>query len=310
MIYDFKNRALKAAKSVLPGSLSSCIWILKLTLSVSFGVMLLEYFDILPHISEFLEPLFSYLGLPGSSALAFVSGYFVNVYSAISIAVTLDLDARELTILSAMVLCAHNMLVETAVQNKTGTSSLRIVITRTVSAIVLGLVLNLIMPETSKILKLQEITFVEPSFWEMLKEWLIKSSKLVFKMTTVIFALNILQALLAEFGVIRILAKAFAPLMRVFGLPPKASLLWIIANFVGLAYGAAAMIEESRKGIISKKEINETNIHISIAHSNVEDLLLLSTLGGIWWILLLSRWIMALILVYLYKLELMIRKKY
>lgn len=80
---------------------------------VTFAIMLLQYFGVIEYISQWLTPVFSHFGLPGEAALAYVSGYFVNCYSAIAVMTTLDLSTRAATILSVMVLCSHNMIVET-----------------------------------------------------------------------------------------------------------------------------------------------------------------------------------------------------
>ena len=136
----------KAIGSILPSTFKTCFWLLKMTVSITFVVFLMEYFGVLPILSQFLEPLFNKIGLPGSAAFAYVTGYFANVYSAIAVATMLDLDPRSLTILSVMILCSHNMIVETTVQKKTGTSALRMMIVRTFSAISLAFILNMILP--------------------------------------------------------------------------------------------------------------------------------------------------------------------
>jgi hypothetical protein len=306
----FWRRALSSIKKVLPGTLKTCIWVIEITVGVSFLILLLRFFNILPFISSALSPLFHLIGLPGEAALAYVSGYFVNVYSAIAVAVTLNLDVRALTILGVMVLCSHNMIVETAVQKKTGTPAWRIVIIRTFSAIFLAFILNLIMPGES-LMKSSNSTFVEnPHFGIMFKEWLWDTLILVVKLTVIIFSLNILQRILADFGVIKWISKFLRPLLKFFGLPARSSFLWIIANTVGLAYGAAAMIDEVNEGKLSQKDVNLTNFHICISHSNLEDLILLSSIGCIWWILLLSRWLMSTLIVWEYRMELIIKNKF
>lgn len=310
MVENFRERALGSIKAALPSTLKTCIWVIEITVGVSFLILLLRYFNILPWISSLLEPLFRLIGLPGEAALAYVSGYFVNVYTAIAVAVTLNLDARAMTILAVMVLCSHNMIVETAVQKKTGTSAIRIVLVRTLSGIVLAALLNLVMPGGAvaggKPVDLTE----HPEFWIMLRDWALSTLMLVLKMTLIIFSLNILQKLLAEFGIIRWISKFLRPLLKAFGLPAKSSFLWIIANVVGLAYGAAAMVDEVQAGKLTKEDVDKTNIHVCISHSNVEDLLLFTTVGGVWWIILLSRWLLSTALVWGYRLELMIRNKF
>ena len=304
------SKLLDIVKGALPGTVKTCIWVVKLTVGVSFCIMLLRYLQILPWISALLEPVFHVVGLPGEAALAYVTGYFVNVYSAIAVSVTLDLSIREMTILSAMVLCAHNMLVETAVQKKTGTPAVRIVIYRTLSSILVGLALNLVIPAESAQLGSQLVEQEQLLFWPMLKEWIVSTAGLVVKMVAIIFSLNILQRILSEFGVINWISRFLKPLLLMFGLPPQSSFLWIIANVVGLAYGAAAMIDEASTGKLSQNDVDLTNYHICISHSNLEDVFLLASVGAVWWILIISRWIMSIILVWGYRFEQWIRNKF
>ena len=250
----------------------------------------------------------NHLGLPGEAALAYVTGYFVNVYAAISVAASLELDVRAMTILSVMVLCSHNMITETAVQKKSGSSAVRIVLVRTFSAFFLAFVLNRFLP--GEVIPAygaegEEALLLGP----MLKEWAVSTLWLILKMGVLIYSLSIMQRLLAEFGVIRLISKFLKPLLALFGLPARTSLLWIVANILGLAYGAAIMIQESRSGKISRNDIDLLNTHISIAHSNFEDLFLLSSVGGIWYVLLLSRWLMAMVLVWLQRLEIFVADK-
>jgi hypothetical protein len=147
-------------------------------------------------------------------------------------------------------------------------------------------------------------------FWPMLREWVISTSGLVVKMVAIIFSLNILQRILSEFGVINWISKFLKPLLYLFGLPAQSSFLWIIANVVGLAYGAAAMIDEASTGKLSQRDVDLTNYHICISHSNLEDVFLLASVGAVWWILIISRWIMSILLVWGYRFEQWIRNKF
>jgi len=304
------SKLISIIKGALPGTFKTCVWVVKLTVGVSFCIMLLRYLQVIPWISALLEPVFHIVGLPGEAALAYVSGYFVNVYSAIAVAVTLDLSVREMTILSAMVLCAHNIIVETAVQKKTGTPAVRIIVYRTISSIVVGLGLNWVLPAESVQAVAHGVEGEELLFLPLLKDWVISTAGLVVKMVAIIFSLNILQRILSEFGVIKWISKFLKPLLAIFGLPAKSSFLWIIANVVGLAYGAAAMIDEASTGKLSQKDVDLTNFHICISHSNLEDVFLLASVGAVWWILIISRWILSIILVWGYRFELWIRNKF
>lgn len=301
-------RIRKSVKQVLPGTFKTCIWLIKITVGVSFAILFLKYFDILPWISCFLSPVFNHLGLPGEAALPYVTGYFVNVYAAISVAVAFDFDVRTLTILSVMVLCSHNMVTETAVQKKTGTSAVRIVLVRTLSAFILAFLLNLILPGSIT----QAAAAAEEGsrdFMAMFREWAVSTGWVVVKMTVLIFSLAILQKLLSEFGVIRWISKFLKPVLAFFGLPARTSFLWIVANILGLAYGAAVMLEETESGHVNRRDIDLLNVHIAISHSNLEDLILLSSLGGVWYILLITRWVGSFILVWSLRFEYFVKDR-
>ena len=303
-----KDRIARCVKSVLPSTTKTCLWLVKLTVGVSFAIMFLKYFNILPWVSNLLTPIFNGIGLPGEAAFPFVTGYFVNVYAAISVAVAFDFDVRALTILSTMVLCAHNMITETAVQKKTGTSATRIVIVRTISAFTLAFFLNKLLPG-EVMAQLQGGYDHKPEFMVLFKEWLASTVTVVVKMTLLIYTLAILQKIMAEYGVIRWISRFLKYPLAFFGLPARTSFLWIVANTLGLAYGAAVMIEEVESGKVTKRDVDLLNSHIAISHSNFEDLFLLSAMGATWYVLLFSRWIGSFILVWELRAEYYIKDK-
>ena len=345
-----KERLVKCVKEVLPSTTKTCIWLLKITIGVSVLILFMRYFKILPWLSATLGPLFNHFGLPGEAALAYVSGYFVNMYAMLAIAGSMDLTARAITILGVMSLCSHNMITETAVQGKTGANPVRVVITRTLAGFVLAFVLNLILPLSQSDIAMLVGAFekseaaeasiavapaavasaavasvaeapatvasiteapapVQPLFKELVVEWCYSTVSILVKMTLLIYSLAILQRILSEFGVIRWVSKFLKPLLLLFGLPARCSFLWIIANILGIAYGGAVMMEEVRAGKLSLRDIKLVNQHIGISHSNLEDLTLVASIGGIWWVMLLSRWAGSFILVWGYRAEMAIRKK-
>lgn len=294
-------------RSATPSALKTIWWLTKIMVSVSFAIMLLQYFGIIEVISRWLTPVFSSFGLPGEAALAYVSGYFVNCYTAMAVMSSLHLDMRAATILAVMVLCSHNMIVETTVQAKTGSSALRIVVIRTLSAFILAFVLNKIMPGQFEKTVADAVTTENLTFVEMLKNWALRTVKTVGLMIVLVYALTLLQRILNEFGIIEHIANFLKPVMVFFGLPPRTAFLWLVANTLGLAYGAAVMIDETEHGSTTKEENDLLNHHIGVSHSNLEDLLLFTAIGGNFLWMLLSRWAMSLLLVWERKIEMKIR---
>ncbi len=289
-------------QSATPRALKTIRWIVTLTVMVSFAVFLLQYTGLLNWISAAVAPLFHLFGLPGDAAMAFVSGYFINIYSSIAVISTLDLTAREITILATMSTAAHAIFVEGAVLHKTGTPTLYTIVVRTIAAILLGLALNQLLPDRPQLMaeRVGEVPLfaIQGAFGPLFVEWLEGAVRLALMMCGLIYALNILQRILYEFGVMERISRLLRPLLMLFGLPEKTSFLWIVANVIGLSYGSAAMIDEMARGTISRREVNLLNTHIGISHSNLEDLILYASIGGIWWVILAARWVLVTALVW------------
>ena len=279
-------------------------WIFKITAIVSFAMLILKYTGILTWIAAAVSPVFQIFGLPGDASLAYVSGYFINVYSCIAVVSTLDLTVRQITILGTMTLAAHAMVVECAVQKKTGTNITYTVILRTLGSLALGIIMNQLLPGKpvfdSASVNLSDIPFfnIKEEFWPMFVVWFKGLVKLAAWMTVLITLLNIIQRAFYEYGIMTYISRFFSPLLTLFGLPKETSFLWIVANVVGLSYGSAAIMDEMERGGISDRSILELNTHIGISHSNLEDLMLFAAMGGQWYWMLLFRWAMVTLLVW------------
>lgn len=299
------RRMRHVVATATPQAFKTISWIVRLTVAVSFVVFLMQYTGLINWISAWVSPVFHLFGLRGDAAMAFVSGYFINIYTSIGVISTLDLTVREITILATMSTAAHAIIVEGAVLHRTGTPTLYTIILRTLASLTLGILLNLILPGRPEAaiggsLTASEVPVfaIQGPFWPMFAEWGIGMLRLALMMCGLIYLLNIIQRLLYEFGVMERISRLLSPLLKLFGLPEKTSFLWIVANVIGLSYGSAAMLDEVARGTITRREINLLNTHIGISHSNFEDLILYASIGGIWWIILLARWVMTTLLVW------------
>lgn len=297
-------RLRQIVATATPRAFRTIFWIVKLTTLVSFVVFVMQYTGLIHWISALLSPVFHIFGLPGDAAMAFVSGYCINIYSSIAVISTLDLTAREITILATMSTAAHAIFVEGAVLHRTGTRPLYSIVVRTLASITLGVVLNLLLPGApaapvaTTALADVPLFAIQGELWPQLAAWAEGMVRLALMMTVLIYLLNILQRVLYEFGFMEWISRLLAPLISLFGLPRQGSFLWIVANVIGLSYGSAAMIEEVERGTLTKRDIHLLNSHIGISHSNLEDLLLYTSIGGIWWVILTARWVLVTLLVW------------
>lgn len=97
-------------------------------------------------ISGLFAPLMQYIGLPGSSAIALVTGTFVNLYAAAAIVAGLDMTTRQLTILALILGFSHSQVMETAIIGKMKAKPLYVTPLRVLFGILSGYVLHLILP--------------------------------------------------------------------------------------------------------------------------------------------------------------------
>ncbi len=258
----------------------SLLWLLKIMVPTTLLVTLLDHFGIVALISQYTTPLFNLMGLGGDAAFVFITSCLTNIYSAIGVMAIFDMDLRSVTIMASMCLISHNLIVEGVIQSKSGSSLLRITILRIASALICGFILNQVLPDQmSGNLILEGSTTHASSLTELLTSWALSTLRLSIKIAVFILLLNILQNLLKVFKVIPILVKLLKPIMRTLGLPQSTTMLWIVANTLGLAYGGAAIIEEIDRGEVSPEDAKLLNTSVAITHSLLEDTILFCAIG-------------------------------
>ena len=279
----------------LKKSAQTSIWLLKLILPISLAFRLLDYSGLLVYIADFLNPIFIHLGLPGSTAIIFITSIFLPLYAPLAIITSMTITLRELTILALMCQIAHNLPVESAIQAKTGTSFWAMFSVRIFMSILIGFILNLILPlEMGMPSFLQTSVESMNSLLDVFMAWGITSLRITILIVVIITILMVTYRVLEEYNLINRLSNSIEPILKFFGLPTSTAFLWLIGYIVGLAYGGALMIDQMKEGKVTKAEGSLLNYHLAISHSVLEDNLLFVALGvSIWWILatrLIAAW--------------------
>jgi len=264
----------------VPKGLKSALWLLAIMVPVTFAVMLLDFSGLLKLIAAVFEPLLGLVGLPGEMAVSIISAVFLNLYTSIAAMGSVPLTDKQVAIIALVVLISHNFPVELVVQKKAGTAAWKMLLLRLGMSVVGAAGLYLLMPDdpTTAAPRASAVA-TSAAFTDHLGAWAEGSAWLIGKVVVLILALMVLHQFLLEFGIAKILARAFYPLLWLLGLPRSTTVLWIIANTLGLAYGAAVIVEEAESGRLSKEDAQYLNRHVGVCHSLLEDTLLYVAIG-------------------------------
>ncbi len=291
------NKIIDCFKQAAPVSWKSTKWLLKLMIPISLAVTLMQHFGVLAWIATWINPLFVHFGLPGESAVAFISGATAGTYAGIAAMMSIPLTMKQASILALMIALCHALPMECAVNQKTGSSFWKMGAIRLIMAIVCALILNVLLPNMpgNYIYLGAE---ADSGFTEVMTTWAVSQIKMSLMVALIIFTLMVVQRMLEAYRLLDPLSRLLSPLMRLFGLPRHASYMWLVGNVLGISYGSAVMLELEEKGVITREEANDVNYHLIMNHSLLEDTIVFAATGISAVLIVATRISFALVLVW------------
>lgn len=294
---DLLDKFMQSFRSALPSTWKSASWLLKLMIPISLAVALLQHWGVLAWIAGYLNPLFSMLGLPGESAVLFISGAAAGTYAGVATMMSVHLTLRQATIVGIMILICHALPMECTVNHKTGSNFLRMGLIRILMAFVAAMCLNQLLPDISTPY-LYIGAAADSSLTEVLQTWALSQLKVAILVFLIIYVLMVIQSLIQLYSLLDPLSRFLAPLMRFFGLPRQAAYMWLVGNVLGLSYGSAVMLDLEEKGQITREDANVVNYHLIMNHSMLEDTIVMAVTGisALW--ILGTRILFAMIVVW------------
>ena len=138
----------------------------------------------------------------------------------------------------------------------------------------------------------------DSSFGEVMTTWMVSQIKMSLMVMLIIYSLTVVQRMLESYRLLDPLSHMLSPLMSLLGLPRQASYIWLVGNVLGISYGSAVMVELEEKGIVTREEANDVNYHLIMNHSMLEDTIVFAATGISALLLISTRIIFALILVW------------
>ena len=262
----------------------SFVWICKILIPTSFLVILIQWSGWLYQAVPLLNPLMRLINLPGEAALPIISGVLIGPYTTIAIVTVIPFSIEQITLIAIFTMIAHSLIIEGIIQHKSGINAAKITLIRLASAILTVFIVSQFFGDTTRSIIVPAYLTVATPFIEVLKVWGVDTIELLIKILIIIMAVMIALECLKSLGWMEYLLNFSQPVMKILGLSRRTALLWVTAGVFGLMYGGAVLIEEAKKGVLTKEELERLHISIGTNHSMVEEPALWLALGlnGFW----------------------------
>lgn len=277
--------------------------IIAIMVPVSLGVTLLQYTGLLERLARLFTPVMALVALPPEASFALLAAALINIYAGIAVMGTLGVSAWDLNIIAVMMLTCHNLIVESAVQSKTGVSGLKMTLFRIVAAVGMGFLLSRLLPESLKLagtLLGAAPEQAQQTLPQVLALWTRQTGQLTLKIVVIIAAINLVIDLMRHYKAFDPVIALLRPLTALHGLPGKVAFMWMAGVLFGLAYGSGVLIAEARTGRIDKDALLRLNLSLGISHSLIEDTLLFLAIGASLFWVLVPRMLVAAAMVWLH----------
>ena len=275
------------------------VWMLKIILPISLLTALLDWSGLINRLDFIFEPVMESLGLPAMAALPLVVGLLTGIYGGIAAMIPLPLTVDQMTLLAIFLLISHNLIQEGVVQRQSGCSFLKATTVRLAASIATVFIIAQFMDHaTTENLAVKAKLSLHTPFLSMIGTWATATLILLLKMLVIIMALMVIFEIMKDFNLIDRIVRVMTPLLKVLGLGKQSGFLWLTAALFGLAYGAAVIVEETKKEGFTEAELERLHLSIGINHAMVEDTAVFMSLGlGFFW-LCLPRFAAAVLMVH------------
>ncbi|MFC1977132.1 nucleoside recognition domain-containing protein [Chloroflexota bacterium] len=287
----------------------SFIWICKVIIPVSFLVTLLQWTGWLNQLDAILNPLMNLINLPPEAALPIISGMLIDIYGGIAAMTALPFTLEQRTLIAVFSLICHNLIAEGIIQHKSGINVIKVTLIRIMAAILTVLIVSRFLGDTSQSVAAAAALTAHSPLLEVLKGWAVNLIGLLFKILGIVMTVMIMLEFSESLKWGEYSLKFFRPLMKILRLSDRTATLWVTSVTFGLMYGGAVIIDEAKKGILTREELERLHISIGINHSMVEDPALFLALGVNFFWLWIPKLVMAIIAVQAYRTIIYLKNK-
>jgi hypothetical protein len=278
---------LKWLRQLGSESLAIALPLYRIMVPVIIFVKVLQEVGAIAWIGQGLSPFMSLVGLPGTTGLIWATTMLSNLYSGMVVFVSLSsevgsLSVAQVTVLTSMMLIAHNLPVELRIVQQAGPRLWSVALLRVGGALGYGMLLNTLYTIFDWNQHPAALMWTPDPQPEGLVAWAwgeIQNLGMVFG---IVVALVLLMRALDALGLTRRLQRMLAPVLQRVGIGREATNLTVIGVTLGLAYGGGLILREAHSGRLSPRDIYFSLALMSLCHSAIEDTLLMLLLGADW----------------------------
>ena len=261
-----------------------CIPLYKILIPFIFIIKILEEIGVVKLISNFFEPVVQLMGLPAELGIVWVTAIIINVYAGIVVFInvvpTLDLTVAQITVLTLIILIAHNILVESSVSRAAGVSFFYAAFLRIGMAFVAGVILSKIYLNFGFLQEKYSLVLQQQVVHNDYYSWIVGQLKNLAYIFLIICTLVISLNFLKEIGVEKLIRKLLERPLMFMGISPSAINIIIVGLTIGIQFGGGLLIREAKSGSINKQSILLSLSLLNLVHAVIEDTILMTILGG------------------------------
>lgn len=302
--FNIRLKVKEFFTEIFKDTYKTALVLFKIMIPVSIIVKILQLTGAIEYIGIALSPFMRLVGLPGEMGLVWGTGMITNLFGGIlaylNLAPYYHLTVAQTTILCLMMLVAHTFPIELAIVRKAGVKLITMFIFRFGFAFLMGFILNLIYNGSDILQEPSVISWKKPiEDTTSIPMWALGELKNYGIILVFIFSLLFLIKILKLLGVIELISRGLSPLLRIMGIGPEVTTIAIIGLTLGVVYGGALIINESKNHQINKRDIFYSLALMGLCHSLIEDTILMMALGGHYSGILLARILFSFIFIWL-----------
>lgn len=260
-------------------------WLLvRITVPIMIVTELLSRFGVIEAVAPAFAPVMGLVGLPPALGLAWLSGMLIGIWGAVPLIFVLvppaSLSVADVTVFSALLLFAHGLPVEQKIVQQAGPRMIATTLLRILGGVLYAFLLHRLLAATGWLSSPVNPAWIPMSATPEWMEFFKGLLKTMLSMLVILLVLSWGLEILRVTGLLQLMMKALAPVLRLAGIRGEAGYFTAVGLFLGISYGGGLLIREARSGAVSPRQVFVSCAFMGFAHSVIEDTLIVMALGA------------------------------